>query len=77
MGARKTIIEKLKEEDEVSNICVSKMETNNDVNNMRWNKVDIFLKSKKELKFWKEIFFKKKIYSKATCGKYLKILSGK
>ena len=67
LGARKTIMEKLTkkyEVEEVSQKKLSKVKTNIDVNNVRWNKVDIFLKSNEELKSWKETNFRKKIFSK-------------
>ena len=67
LEARKNIIEKLSEQEEVSEVLkvyVSKMDTIMDVDNLRWNCVDIFLTPKGGCKKWKEIKFRKLIFSK-------------
>ena len=43
---------------------VDKNESFIDVNNLQWNSVDIFLKSKQNLKTWQDLSFKRKIFSK-------------
>ena len=50
--------------DKVLKVYVNKFDTNMDINNIRWNSVDIFLTTKKGCKHWKESEFKKHIFSK-------------
>ena len=67
LETRKTIIEKLnKQEDveEVLKVFVSKVESYIDVNNLKWNKADITLNSKKEHKCWQQSNFRRQIFSK-------------
>ena len=64
---RQILIEKLNEQDEVEivdKVFVDKNESFVDVDNLQWNTVDIFLKSKENLQAWKDLHFRKRIFSK-------------
>ena len=79
LKARGRVIEKLKDQKEVievSKVFVSKVETHQDVDNLRWNKVDIFLKSNKKFKLWEEVNFRKNIFSKCYLWETFKSFDG-
>ena len=67
LETRQNLIDKLnnlKEIESVDKVYVDKNESFIDVNNLQWNSVDIFLKSKQNLKTWQDLSFKRKIFSK-------------
>ena len=67
LEARKEIIDnfgKQKEVEEVLKVFVDKSETFFDVDNVRWNNVDIFFKTKENTDTWNISKFKKRIFSK-------------
>ena len=64
---RQILIDKLKNQEEVETVdkvYVDKNESFIDVNSLQWNSVDIFLKSRKNLIFWKDLKLRRKIFSK-------------
>ena len=61
LEARKNIIEKINEQ--VEKVYVNKTDTVMDVDNLRWDCVDIFLNSNGGSKKWKESKFRKNIFS--------------
>ena len=67
MDARKTIIEKLSEQDDVEKVLkvfVNKNESLWDINNFICNSVDIVLSTKQSVNVWEKKMFKKNIFSK-------------
>ena len=65
--ARKVLIDKLsaqKEVNKVNTVYVDKSEAFIDKNNLKWNSVDISLSSKENVKVWKDLNFRKNIFSK-------------
>jgi DNA-binding Lrp family transcriptional regulator len=79
LEARKNIIEKLSEQEEVSEVLkvyVNKSDTNMDVDNLRWNSVDIFLTPKGGCKEWKESKFRKNMFSKCCLWESFESLDG-
>ena len=67
LQARKDIIEKLckqKEVEKVDKVFVDKMESFMDVDNVRWNSIDVFLTTKEKQKVWKDSNFRQNIFSK-------------
>ena len=67
MEARKRILDKLGATDEVQDILkvhVNKFESFLNVDDLRWNSVDIFVKSKEDAKAWEEKSFRKNIFFK-------------
>ena len=64
---RQNLIEKLndqKEVESVEKVYVDKTESFIDVDDLQWNSVDIFLKSKNNTKIWKDLKFRRQIFSK-------------
>ena len=67
LQARKDIIEKLckqKEVEKVDKVFVDKMESFMDVDNVRWNSIDVFLTTKEKQKVWKDSNFRQNIFPK-------------
>ena len=64
LEARKNIIEKLNEQDEVEKVLkvyVDTFDSYIDVDNVRWNSVDIFLTTNNDSNTWKKKFFRQNI----------------
>ena len=65
--ARKALIDRLsdqKEVEKVEKVYVDKNESFTDIHNLKWNTVDILLRSKATVKSWKDLNFRKNIFSK-------------
>ena len=65
--ARKALIDRLsdqKEVEKVDKIYVDKNESFTDIHNLKWNSVDISLRSKATVKSWKDLNFRQNIFSK-------------
>ena len=65
--ARKDLIESLsthKEVEKVDKVFVDKNETFVDIDNLRWNSVDIFLSTNEKVEVWQNKKFRKQIFSK-------------
>ena len=54
----------LEEVEKVDKVYVDKNDTFVDIHNLRWNSIDIVLSTKKNVKDWKDISFRKRIFSK-------------
>ena len=71
LETRQNLIDKLnnqREVESVDKVYVDKNESFIDVNNLQWNSVDIFLKSKQKLKTWQ---------GSVICGRILKTIMEK
>ena len=67
LEARKDLIENLSAQKEVENVdkvYVDKNETFIDIDNLRWNSIDIILSTSEKVNVWKDIHFRKRIFSK-------------
>ena len=67
LEARKDLIENLSAQKEVENVdkvYVDKNETFMDIDNLRWNSIDIILTTSEKVNVWKDINFRKQIFSK-------------
>ena len=67
LEARKDIIDNLGKQNEVEEVIkvfVDKSETFFDVDNVRWNNVDIFFKTKEKTDTWNNSKFKRRFFSK-------------
>ena len=65
--ARKALIDRLSgqiEVDKVEKVYVDKNEIFTDIYNLKWNSVDILLTSKSSVIVWKDLKFRKNIFSK-------------
>ena len=66
LEARKILMEKLNEQKEVSKVeqvYVNKNDTFIDIDNLRWNSVDIVLSTTENEKVWKDKNFRRKLFS--------------
>ena len=56
-------LNQLKEVESVDKVYVDKDESFYDVDNLKWNSVDIYLKSNENLNVWSDLYFRRKIFS--------------